>query len=98
MSLWPPKPVTDHHLALELPRAAFETAGSGDTRSLQFAWGIIDAAKDGSVLQWAMNLKHHLTETALNTRPASGERAHGALDWMDVVWGVLDGLLDFLLS
>jgi hypothetical protein len=44
-----------------------------------------------------MNMKHLLTETALSERPESGERANGMHDWMDIVWGVLDGLLEFLL-
>lgn len=44
-----------------------------------------------------MNMKHYLTETALTVRPESGERANAGHDWVDIVWGVLDGLLEFLL-
>ncbi len=79
------------------PRAEFGISGSGDARSLQSGRGIIDAAEDDSVFQWAMNMKHHLTENALTAQPESGERVNGMHDWMDIVWGVLDGLLEFLL-
>lgn len=78
-------------------RAEFEISRSGDARSLQSGRGIIDAAEGDSVIQWAMNMRHYLTETALTARPESGERANGGHDWVDIVWGILDGLLEFLL-
>ena len=48
------------------------------------------------MIRWAMNMKHHRTETALTAPPESGERVNGSHDWIEIVGGLLEGLLELL--